>query len=67
MEKAEATTFNKESLTQVFPVNFAKFLRTPFLQNTSGRWLLKKKIENNTDESDFSEKGDTRFKFSEAF
>ena len=37
-------------------MNFAKFLRTPFLQNTSGRLLLKKKIENNTDESDFSEK-----------
>ena len=25
------------------PVNFAKFLRTPFLQNTSRRLLLKKK------------------------
>ena len=24
----------KETLAQVFPVNFAKFLRTPFLQNT---------------------------------
>ena len=24
-----------------FPVNFAKFLRTPFLQNSSGRLLLK--------------------------
>ena len=23
-----------------FPVNFAKFLRTPFLQNTSGRLIL---------------------------
>ena len=23
-----------------FPVNFAKFLRAPFLQNTSGRLLL---------------------------
>ena len=23
-----------------FPVNFAKFLRVPFLQNTSGRLLL---------------------------
>ena len=23
-------------MTQVFPVNFAKFLRTAFLQNTSG-------------------------------
>ena len=33
---------NKETLmAQVsFPVNFAKFLRTPFLQNTSGRLLL---------------------------
>ena len=26
--------------TKCFPVNFAKFLRTPFLQNTSGRLLL---------------------------
>ena len=50
MEKADAATLNKESLMQVFP----KFLRTPFLQNTFGRLLLKKKIENNTDESDFS-------------
>ena len=24
----------------LFPVNFAKFLRTPFLQNTSGRLIL---------------------------
>ena len=23
-----------------FPVNFAKFVKTPFLQNTSGGWLL---------------------------
>ena len=30
----------KETLAQVFPVNFAKFLRTLFLQNTSGRLLL---------------------------
>ena len=30
--------FNKKS----FPVNFAKYLRTPFLQNTSGRLLLKR-------------------------
>ena len=29
-----------ETLAQVFPVNFAKFLRTPFSQNTSGRLLL---------------------------
>ena len=32
--------FKKETLAQVFSVNFAKFLRTPFLQNTSGRLLL---------------------------
>ena len=31
----------KEILAQVFPVNFAKLLRTPFLQNTSGGLLLK--------------------------
>ena len=27
-------------LHRCFPVNFAKFLRTPFLQNTSGRMFL---------------------------
>ena len=33
--------FIKKSLWhRCFPVNFAKFLRTPFLQNTSGRLLL---------------------------
>ena len=30
----------KKTLAQCFPVNFARFLRTPFLQNTSGRLLL---------------------------
>ena len=30
---------NKSVLLRCFPVNFAKFPRTPFLQNTSG-WLL---------------------------
>ena len=30
----------KETLARGFPVNFAKFLRTPFLQNPSGRLLL---------------------------
>ena len=30
----------KETLALVFSVNFAKFLRTPFLQNTSWRILL---------------------------
>ena len=34
----------KETLAQVFPVNFATFLRTPFSQNTSGRLLLKIKL-----------------------
>ena len=29
-------------VTGCFPMNFAKFLRTPFLQNTSGRLLLDK-------------------------
>ena len=28
-----------------FPVNFAKFLRSPFLQNTSGQLLLNKPIK----------------------
>ena len=33
---------SKEGLWhRCFPVNFAKFLRTPFLQNTSGRLHLK--------------------------
>ena len=32
--------FNKVATTQVFSCEFAKFLRTPFLQNTSGRLLL---------------------------
>ena len=30
----------KETLTEAFPVKFAEFLRTVFLQNTSGRLLL---------------------------
>ena len=30
----------KDTLAQVFFVNFVKFLRTPFLQNTSRRLLL---------------------------
>ena len=33
---------NKVSLAQVLPVNYAKFLRTNFLQNASGRLLLKR-------------------------
>ena len=30
----------KETLAEVFPVNFAKFSRTSFLENTSGKLLL---------------------------
>ena len=36
-----ATLFKKRLWRRCFPVNFVKFLRTPFLQNTSGRLLLK--------------------------
>ena len=32
--------FKKRLQHRCFPVNFAKFLRTPFLQNTSGRLIL---------------------------
>ena len=38
--------FYKKSIRKIlrfFPVNFVKFLRTPFLQNTSGRLLLEKR------------------------
>ena len=35
-----ATLLKKRLWERCFPVNFAKFLRTPFLQNTSGRLLL---------------------------
>ena len=31
-----ATLFKKRLWHRCFPVNFVKFLRTPFLQNTSG-------------------------------
>ena len=41
-ETGRLTTLLKKSLWhRCFSVNFAKFLRTPFLQNTSG-WLLLK-------------------------
>ena len=36
-----ATLLKKRLWQRCFSVNFAKFLRTPFLQNTSGRLLLK--------------------------
>ena len=35
-----ATLLKKKLWRRCFLVNFAKFLRTPFLQNTSGRLLL---------------------------
>ena len=35
-----ATLLKKRLWRRCFPVNFAKFLRTPFLQNTSGRLLM---------------------------
>ena len=35
-----ATLLKKRLWHRCFPVNFAKFLRTPFLQNTSGRLFL---------------------------
>ena len=39
--QAEACSFIKKRLWhRCVPVNFAKFLRTPFLQNTSRRLLL---------------------------
>ena len=38
-----ATLLKKKFWHRCFPVNFAKSLRTPFLQNSSGRLLLYKK------------------------
>ena len=35
-----ATLLKKKLWHRYFPVDFAKFLRTPYLQNTSGRLLL---------------------------
>ena len=35
-----ATSLKKRPWHRCFPMNFLKFLRTPFLQNTSGRLLL---------------------------
>ena len=35
-----ATLLKKRLWNRYFPVNFRKFLRAPFLQNTSGRLLL---------------------------
>ena len=38
-----ATLLKKRLWHRCFPMNFAKFLRTPFLQNTSGRLVLERK------------------------
>ena len=41
VEGLSPSTLSKKWLWyRCFPVNFAKFLRTPFLQNTSGRLVL---------------------------
>ena len=39
--QASATLLKKRLWHRCFPVNFVKLLRTPFLQNTSGRLLLR--------------------------
>ena len=39
-----ATLLEKSLWHRCFPVNFAKFLRTPFLQNASGRLLLEDEL-----------------------
>ena len=36
-----ATLFKKRLWHRCFPLNFAKFLRAPFLYNTSGQLILK--------------------------
>ena len=38
--KLQAESLQKRLWHRCFPVSFLKFLRTPFLQNTSGRLLL---------------------------
>ena len=40
MQARPATLLKKRLWHRCFSVNFAKFLRTPFLENTSGRLLL---------------------------
>ena len=42
-----ANLFKKRLWQRCFPVNFVKFLRTSFLQNTSGRLLLHKYTKSN--------------------
>ena len=41
LQAPPATLLKKRLLNRCFPVNFAKFLTTLFLQNTPGRLLLK--------------------------
>ena len=41
LQARSATVLKKGLWHRCFPVNFAKFLRTPFLQNTLRRLLLK--------------------------
>ena len=44
---APATLLKKRLWHRCFPVNFAKFLRTPFWQNFSGRLLLELAVKEN--------------------
>ena len=39
---------NKESLAQMFPVNFAKFVRTRFMQKTAGTSGIHKDLQEGT-------------------
>ena len=48
-----ATSLKKRLWHSCFPVNFAKFLRTPFLQNTSGRLLLMHRFNKEQQSFDF--------------
>ena len=45
LQARSATLLKKRLWHRCFPVNFAKFLRTPFLRNTSGRLLLQFQIK----------------------
>ena len=55
MGKAEPTTLNKESLMQVFSCEFCEISENTFFTEHLRTTASEKKIENNTDESDFSE------------
>ena len=48
-----ATLLKKRLWHRCFPVNFAKFLRTPFSRNISGRLLLYIQIKRSKDYQDF--------------